>query len=245
MMPYLRTLCALLAAAAAPTLAAIESETLLVQQVIDGDTIAVTQALGPVRVRLLYLDTPESRTNAHGAAMPEGTAATAHLAQLLPPGSHVRLVAAGETFERDRYERLLAVVYPVGAATSAQEHQIAAGWSVYWRKYGQATDPLHRRLIIAEQTAAEQQRGAWATVPQWMRDKRNERTAPSQRAATGAPPADSPPVPASEPPAAAATHWLNTRSGVRHNQRCRHYRSTTAGAPCGPNDGRACGNCGG
>lgn len=40
------------------------------------------------------------------------------------------------------------------------------------------------------------------------------------------------------------THWLTTSSGKRHNNRCRYYK-TSAGRPCGPNEGTPCKICGG
>jgi|GEM_PF-7105590 len=32
---------------------------------------------------------------------------------------------------------------------------------------------------------------------------------------------------------------------VRHNQRCEYFRNTKTGRLCGPNEGKACGICGG
>ncbi len=47
-----------------------------VKHVTDGDTIAATLADGSeVKVRLLYIDTPESKGNSHGEATAEGKAA--------------------------------------------------------------------------------------------------------------------------------------------------------------------------
>ncbi len=40
-------------------------------------------------------------------------------------------------------------------------------------------------------------------------------------------------------------YWLNTKSNVRHNIGCRYYRKTKYGRPCGPDEGKACGICGG
>jgi len=40
-------------------------------------------------------------------------------------------------------------------------------------------------------------------------------------------------------------YWLNTKSGVRHNRSCRWFGNTTNGQPCGPDEGRACKQCGG
>ena len=40
-------------------------------------------------------------------------------------------------------------------------------------------------------------------------------------------------------------YWLNTKSDVRHNRNCRWFGNTTNGRPCGPDEGRACKQCGG
>jgi micrococcal nuclease len=108
-------------------------EAAVVAAVIDGDTIEVEDGR---RVRLLYIDTPESRDNSHGEAMAEGKAATAFLHTQLPRGTAVTLRGPGARLQQDRYERTLAVVV-VGGRT-AQEQIISAGWSPYWRKYGDA-----------------------------------------------------------------------------------------------------------
>jgi endonuclease YncB( thermonuclease family) len=140
--------------------------------VIDGDTVDTTAG----RVRLRWIDTPESRDNAHGQRMPEGAAATLALRQLLPTGATVALWAPGPAVERDRYQRLLAVVTPAGSASSAQEAMIRAGWSPYWRKYGDAPEPYHAALLAAQAAAESASAGGWATAPGYMRDKANERT---------------------------------------------------------------------
>jgi hypothetical protein len=46
-------------------------------------------------------------------------------------------------------------------------------------------------------------------------------------------------------PAQGGDCWLNTNSGVRHNKACKYFKNTSQGRPCGPNEGRACGVCGG
>ena len=40
-------------------------------------------------------------------------------------------------------------------------------------------------------------------------------------------------------------YWLNTSTGVRHNRSCPNYRNTKRGRPCGADEGKACGMCGG
>ncbi|HEV7279110.1 MAG TPA: hypothetical protein VGN57_02755 [Pirellulaceae bacterium] len=42
-----------------------------------------------------------------------------------------------------------------------------------------------------------------------------------------------------------ALYWLNLRSGVRHNAKCRYFDPTGDGRYCGAGEGRACRVCGG
>jgi len=39
--------------------------------------------------------------------------------------------------------------------------------------------------------------------------------------------------------------WINSSSGVRHNNKCRYFGKTKNGKYCGANEGRACKLCGG
>jgi endonuclease G len=39
--------------------------------------------------------------------------------------------------------------------------------------------------------------------------------------------------------------WLTIKTGVRHNSACRHFGKSRPGKCCGPDEGRACGICGG
>lgn len=76
--------------------------------VVDGDTIDVRIGLRRERVRLLGIDTPETKD----PRKPEqcfGRQASEHTADLLPGGTIVRLEADLE--ERDTYGRLLAYVW--------------------------------------------------------------------------------------------------------------------------------------
>ena len=45
--------------------------------------------------------------------------------------------------------------------------------------------------------------------------------------------------------APATEFWLNTSSNVRHNQNCDHFKTSKKGRICSPNEGKACGICGG
>jgi micrococcal nuclease len=79
-----------------------------VTRVIDGDTIVVHIGGRDENVRLIGIDTPET----HKPGTPVecyGPEASAHLAELIPPGSTVRLERDRDA--RDVYGRLLAYVY--------------------------------------------------------------------------------------------------------------------------------------
>lgn len=198
-----------------------------VTSVTDGDTIETTAGV----VRLLYIDTPESRGNSHGLAMPEGKAASYFLSALLPAGAKVRLWSPGDKLEIDRYGRVLAVVIMEDDRT-VQTRMVAAGWSPVWEKYGRVDLAWRTGLESAERSAKEAKAGAWATAEKYMVDKSNETTSAKSELAKPEQPA-------------AAGHWLNTKSGVRHNAGCKHYGATSAGRACGSGEGRACGVCGG
>ena len=87
----LRFLVLAIVLAAAITAPGVETQPLAVISATDGDTITVQGDLGgqplPMRVRLLYLDTPEKRANSHGDAMPEGKDATEAMKAMLPPST--------------------------------------------------------------------------------------------------------------------------------------------------------------
>jgi len=79
-----------------------------VTKVTDGDTIHVEIGGGDETVRLIGIDTPES-VDPRTPVECFGKEAAAHLAELIPVGTDVRLVRDVEA--RDRYGRLLAYVY--------------------------------------------------------------------------------------------------------------------------------------
>lgn len=132
------------------------------------------------KVRFVSIDTAESHNNSHGVGMREGVQAAAFLRTLLPVGAEVKLWGPKDRLDTDRYDRLLAIVVMADQVT-AQEKIVAAGWSVYWRKYGVSPEPYHTRLLKAQEAAKAANAGAWATAEKWMVDKSNERTAPKVR----------------------------------------------------------------
>jgi micrococcal nuclease len=81
----------------------------VVGRVVDGDTIRVHIGTEET-VRLIGIDTPES-VDPRSPVECFGQEASAHLKELLPVGTRVRLVRDVEA--RDRFDRLLAYVYRV------------------------------------------------------------------------------------------------------------------------------------
>ncbi len=81
-----------------------------VERIVDGDTLVADIAGSSERVRLIGVDTPES-VKPNSPVECFGKEASAHLADLIPPGTPIRLERDVEA--RDRYDRLLAYVYRV------------------------------------------------------------------------------------------------------------------------------------
>lgn len=86
----------------------VAAGTAVVVAEVDGDTISVRLAGRIEHVRLLGIDTPETK-DPRKPVQCFGHEAAQHTASLLPPGTQVRLVRDVEA--RDRYGRLLAYVY--------------------------------------------------------------------------------------------------------------------------------------
>jgi endonuclease YncB( thermonuclease family) len=126
----------------------------------------------------------------------------------------------------DKYSRMLAnVLLPDG--TSLNQELVRQGYAWWFRKYSK-----DQTLAKLEAEARQNKCGLWADanpVPPWdWRDQRRDGESKT---------------PASTP--AGTGYWLNTSSGVRHNSGCENYGKTKRGRPCGPNEGKACGICGG
>lgn len=121
--------------------------------------------------------------------------------------------------DEDRTGRIVGIVLMDGDDINAK--MIADGWAWHYREYGE--DPHFEDL---ERKAKLSRRGIWADsnpLPPWefrARQKRERGDTPTQ-------------------------FWLNVSSNVRHNQNCEHFRQGKKGRMCGPDEGRACGICGG
>lgn len=88
--------------------ATLPAGTGVVSKNVDGDTVRVAIGGEDESVRLIGIDTPETRGR-NGLIECFGKEASKHTAKLIPVGTVVRLVRDAEA--RDRYGRLLAYVY--------------------------------------------------------------------------------------------------------------------------------------
>ncbi len=98
----------------------------VVERIVDGDTIIVEVAGRRERVRLIGIDTPES-VDENRPVQCYGHEASAHLAELLPPGTPVTLVLDDEP--RDRYDRLLAYVIRSDDQLFVNLHMLEEGYA--------------------------------------------------------------------------------------------------------------------
>lgn len=93
---------------------------------VDGDTIIVRRGGADQRVRLIGIDTPETKKpNAPVECF--GPEASAHLHDLLPDGISVRLERDVE--ELDAYDRVLAYVYRADDGLFVNEAMAADGYA--------------------------------------------------------------------------------------------------------------------
>ena len=126
-----------------------------VVKVTDGDTLKVRiHGVGVRSVRILGIDTPE----VYGGRECGGEAASAHMAQLAPVGSRVRLESDPSQADRDRYGRWLRYVGRQGRDVGRE--QIRKGLA---QSYVYGNDPFRRTREYrhTERIAHNLLRGSW------------------------------------------------------------------------------------
>lgn len=99
----------------------------VITHVTDGDTVEIRFDSTVEKVRLIGVDTPETKhpTKPVGCWGPE---ASAHTTALLPKGTDVYIVRDVEA--RDKYRRLLAYVYRTADNLFVNYELLAGGWGV-------------------------------------------------------------------------------------------------------------------
>lgn len=127
-----------------------------VERIVDGDTLYLAGL--DVRARLIGIDTPETR---HPQRPVEcfGREAAAHLAELVPPGTRVRV-----EFDVDRtddFDRPLVYLYRADDGLFVNLRMVADGYA------SASTVPPNVRhaeaFVTAQRDAREARRGLWST----------------------------------------------------------------------------------
>lgn len=126
---------------------AVDEEVVTVHRVVDGDTLDVLRDGETVRVRLLNVDTPETK---HPGKAVEclGPEATAFLADRLPAGTEVELEYDQE--RTDRYGRDLAGVFLDDSLVNAEIARAGLGVPVYFAPNDLFLDDVEAALEEAQ-----------------------------------------------------------------------------------------------
>lgn len=158
-----------------------------VARVVDGDTVHVRVRGFDTVVRLIGVDTPETR---HPARPVEcwGPEATAHAERLLPVGTAVRLESDPSQDVRDRYDRLLAYIYTGRRAGAASVNRalVAAGAGRAY-VYGGVPFRYAQAFTRAEAAARAAGRGLWGPPCHGRTTTAAATTAPAPAPAPAAP----------------------------------------------------------
>ena len=131
-----------------------------VTRVVDGDTLVVDVGGVDERLRLIGINTPES-VDPNRPVMCFGKEASAHLAELTPPGTAIRIERDVEA--RDRYDRLLGYVYRASDGEFVNLAMVTDGFA------NQYTFPPNVEHVDAFRAAARTARdagtGLWSACP--------------------------------------------------------------------------------
>jgi micrococcal nuclease len=137
-----------------------------VTRVVDGDTIVVRVDGRVATVRLIGIDTPETK-DPRKPVQCFGREASAHTGELLPVGAAVRL--AYDVERNDRYGRTLAYVYRVDRTADAGKGSFVNAALVrdgYASSYTYPPNVAHADEFVALQhDARDAGRGLWGACP--------------------------------------------------------------------------------
>ncbi len=193
--------------------------------VTNGDSLTLQVDKTTYKIRLHGIDAPEKD-------QPFGKQSTKTLsARVL--GKTVKVLSQG----RGQDGRTLGIVYSDGCVNTAM---VKGGWAWYCKEVDS------KNLATAEEEARAVKAGLWADphpIAPW--DWRHTKATKVEADATDPPPDKTPEAKGqAKEQQTEKKYWLTAKSGKRHNESCRYYKSSK-GHPCGPDDGTPCKICGG
>jgi len=137
-----------------------QAGTYRIVEVFDGDTIAVDMQGVPEKIRMIGMDTPETK-DPRKPVQCYGPEASAYTHETLKPGVRVKLVADPVNSNRDRYGRLLRYVY-LTDGTLYNESLLRQG---YAHPYDGFLFSKMKQFDATAATAKAQGRGLWSACP--------------------------------------------------------------------------------
>lgn len=134
-----------------------EGDDAAVERIVDGDTLVLA---GGTRVRLIGIDTPETKDPRQPVEC-FGQEASAHLTDLVPTGTPVRLVYDIE--RQDRFDRTLAYLYRSADGLFVNAAMVRDGYAAA------ATFPPNvaraEEFVALQREARERGLGLWGACP--------------------------------------------------------------------------------
>ena len=143
-----------------PTVDASGNVVARIRTVIDGDTVEVSVSGKTETLRLIGVDTPETK---HPTKPIEcwGPEASAFTHSLLPPRTEVLLVRDGQA--RDKYGRLLVYLYRRSDMLFVNRELVRGGWA---RTLSIPPNTTYEMVFERDlETARDQQLGLWSHCP--------------------------------------------------------------------------------
>jgi micrococcal nuclease len=225
-------------ASSAPAQVPADAQQAVVRRIVDGDTLevaavaagAVLTSTGTVDVRLLEIDTPETK-DPNTPIQCFGPEATAELARLAPVGSTVWVQNDREL--RDQYGRSLLYLWNTyGEFVNLSLVQSGHAEAVLYPP----NDKHWPTISAAESTAQSSNTGGWDACPAFGEPAQQTTTA---QAPAPAPPHVPDPIPAPSPPPSVQSGFPNQQMGPDTD--CSDYPGPVVVAPGDPhrldNDG--------
>jgi endonuclease YncB( thermonuclease family) len=131
-------------------------------RVVDGYTIKVNERGFETTMRLIGIDTPETKRPGYPVQC-GGPAASAETARLLPRGTRVRLVSDPSQDARDRYGRFLGYVYREGMGGARGSVNYRLVFTGFAKTYVYGNIPFRHAgpFFGAQVRAKKARRGVW------------------------------------------------------------------------------------